>query len=630
MPVPSPRDTIPSRFESRRSGMAFRFFEQLIEPFPNASPQRSPASVFSFCRHHSRGLEPYLLLLALLNGAIAALEVALFDVVGRGVDLLGAETPESVRAGAGDELLTLALGLLVAYPLLIGLASLLLHQTLMGNFPMIVRWMAHRYLLLQSLEFFHNEFAGRIATRVMQTALAVRSVVIIMLDILVYVAVYFSAVLFLLGSLDLRLAGPLLIWLGLYCVILTIVLPRFQRISEAQADARAMMTGRVADSYTNIATVKLFSHARREAAYAREGMAGFLDTVHPQMRLVTFMETSVVANNTLLLLMQGSASIYLWMEGAVSVGAIAAGIALCLRLSSMSEWIMWEVSDLFENIGTVRDGIGTLSLPVAVSDRRNAQTLEVKGGAIAFRDLRFAYGEGVTVFDGLNLSIAAGERVGLVGRSGAGKSTLVNLLLRFYEADGGCITIDGQDIRDVTQESLRANIGMVTQDTSLLHRTVRENILYGSQHASEEALQEALHRARAAQFIDDLQDQGGQRGLDARVGERGVKLSGGQRQRIAIARVMLKNAPILVLDEATSALDSEVEVAIQDSLYDLMQGKTVLAIAHRLSTIAALDRLVVLEGGRIVEEGSHDELLARGGIYKRLWDYQSGGFLAAD
>jgi ATP-binding cassette subfamily B multidrug efflux pump len=609
--------------------MAFRFFEQLVNPFPEVQPGRSPKSVFQFCRHHARGLEPFLLVLAVLNGLIAVIEVALFDVVGRGVDLLGATTPQQL-ATDGHDLLWQALGLLLAYPLLVAMASLLLHQTLMGNFPMIVRWMAHRYLLHQSLDFFHNEFAGRIATRVMQTALAVRSVVLILLDILVYVIVYFAAVLYLLGGIDLRMALPLLLWLAIYSVILYFVLPRLQGVSERQADARALMTGRVADSYTNIATVKLFSHARREAAYARESMAGFLDTVHPQMRLVTAMEVAVNANNTLLLLAQGAMAIMLWMDGSISAGAIAAGLALCLRLSSMSEWIMWEVSTLFENIGTVRDGIGTLSLPVAVKDRPDAQPLKVDRGAISIRQLRFGYGEGTPVFDGLDLEIAAGERVGLVGRSGAGKSTLVNLLLRFYDADSGQILIDGQDITCVTQESLRASIGMVTQDTSLLHRSVRENVLYGRQQASEEELRTAIERARASDFVAALTDPAGRRGLDARVGERGVKLSGGQRQRIAIARVMLKDAPLLILDEATSALDSEVEVAIQDSLYELMRGKTVLAIAHRLSTIAALDRLLVLDAGRIVESGTHEELLQRGGLYKRLWDYQSGGFLAPD
>jgi ATP-binding cassette subfamily B multidrug efflux pump len=464
----------------------------------------------------------------------------------------------------------------------------------------------------------------------MQTALAVRSVVLIMLDILVYVAVYFVSVLVLLASADLRLALPLLLWLALYVAILWIVLPRLQSVSERQADARAQMTGRVADSYTNITTVKLFSHARREATYARDGMREFLDTVHPQMRLVTWMESAIAANNTLMLLSVSATALYLWFGGNISPGAIAAALALCLRMNGISEWIMWEVSDLFENIGTVRDGISTLSQPVAVVDRRDARPLEVRDGAIRFRNVAFAYNADRPVFEDLNLDIAPGEKVGLVGRSGAGKSTLVNLLLRFHEVSGGCIEIDGEDLRDVTQESLRAQIGMVTQDTSLLHRTVRENLLYGRGDASEEELQDAIRRARAGDFIAGLRDADGAMGLDARVGERGVKLSGGQRQRIAIARVILKDAPVLVLDEATSALDSEVEVAIQDSLAELMKGKTVLAIAHRLSTIAALDRLVVLDGGRIVEQGSHSELLAHGGIYKRLWDYQSGGFLAPD
>jgi ATP-binding cassette subfamily B multidrug efflux pump len=390
------------------------------------------------------------------------------------------------------------------------------------------------------------------------------------------------------------------------------------------------MTGRVADSYTNISTVKLFSHAHREASYAREGMKAFLDTVHPQMRLVTAMETAVATNNTLMLLSVSATSLFLWFDGVVSPGAIAAALALCLRINGISEWIMWEVSALFENIGTVRDGIGTLSRHIDVADKAEAKPLRVSAGKLEFHDLEFAYSPEKPVFRKLNLEIAAGEKVGLIGRSGAGKSTLVNLLLRFSDVQGGSIRIDGQDIRDITQESLRANIGMVTQDTSLLHRTVRENILYGRENASEEELLAAVHSARADEFINNLEDQNGARGLDCRVGERGVKLSGGQRQRIAIARVMLKDAPILVLDEATSALDSEVEVAIQESLYELMEGKTVVAIAHRLSTIAALDRLVVLEGGEIAEQGSHAELLAKGGIYKRLWDYQSGGFLAAD
>jgi ATP-binding cassette subfamily B multidrug efflux pump len=518
----------------------------------------------------------------------------------------------------------------LAYPVLVILQSLLLHQTLMGNFPMIVRWQAHRYLLRQSLSFFHDEFAGRIATRVMQTALAVRSTVIKLLDILVYVGVYFISTLVLFGSIDWRLAMPLLVWLILYSTILAILLPRLQAVSERQADARAMMTGRIADSYTNISTVKLFSHARRESSYAREGMEEFLGTVHPQMRLVTWMETAVAINNTLMLLGVAAMAAYLWTLGAISPGAIAAAIALCLRLYGTSEWIMWEVSDLFENIGTVKDGTNALSSTISVTDRDDAQPLTTPQGEIRFENASFRYSDTRPVFDHLNLVIKPGEKVGLVGRSGAGKSTLVNLLLRFYNLKGGKILIDGQDIASVDQESLRASIGMVTQDTSLLHRSVRENILYGRQSASDDEVEAAARMAQAWDFIQDLEDNKGRRGLDAQVGERGVKLSGGQRQRIAIARVILKDAPLLILDEATSALDSEVEVAIQDSLQTLMENKTVIAIAHRLSTIAAMDRLLVLEAGCVVEAGSHAELLAQAGIYASLWEHQSGGFLGVD
>jgi ATP-binding cassette subfamily B multidrug efflux pump len=610
--------------------MAFKFFEKLVDPFPPPAPERSPSSVYRFCRHHAKGLEPFLLAMALLSTAIAIVEVYLFDLMGQLVDILTSETPESFWSGPGTDLLWLALAVVIAYPILVGISSLLLHQTLMGNFPMLVRWKTHRYLLRQSLGFFQDEFAGRIATRVMQTSLAVRSTVIKLLDIMVYVSVYFLSVLVLLGTMDLRLMLPMLFWLTCYVGLLYVIVPRLQRISEKQADARATMTGRIADSYTNISTVKLFSHARRESAYAREGMEDFLGTVHPQMRLVTWMETGVAINNTIMLVAVGLTAIYLWFLGSITPGAIAVGIALCLRLNGISEWIMWEVSDLFENVGTVKDGAGAISRHIAVEDAQDAGALIAGQGAIHFQQLGFSYSQNRPVFKGLDLDIKPGEKVGVIGRSGAGKSTLVNLLLRFYDLDSGSIRVDGQDIRSVTQNSLRASIGMVTQDTSLLHRTVRHNILYGHQDASEEELMAAIHKARAWDFIQELEDQAGEHGLDAKVGERGVKLSGGQRQRIAIARVILKDAPILVLDEATSALDSEVELAIQESLYQLMEGKTVIAIAHRLSTIAALDRLVVLDDGRIVESGTHAQLLAQGGIYKRLWDYQSGGFLAPE
>jgi ATP-binding cassette, subfamily B, multidrug efflux pump len=448
--------------------------------------------------------------------------------------------------------------------------------------------------------------------------------------VLNYVCVYFLGMLFIVGSADWRLAAPLAVWLAIYVCLLRFFIPRLGKVSEEQADARSLMTGRVVDSYTNIQTVKLFSHSRREAAFAREGMASFIETVYRSMRLVTSLYGCLYLLNGALLFSVGLISIWLWLEAAVTIGAVAVVIGLVLRLWGMSQWIMWEVSGLFENIGTVRDGINSISMPRLVEDRPDAKDITVPAGDIVFDRIRFHYGKGKGVIDDLSIHVRPGEKVGIVGRSGAGKSTLVNLLLRFYDLEGGRILIDGQDISAVRQDSLRAHIGMVTQDTSLLHRSVRDNILYGRPDATEAMLVEAAGKAEALDFIATLADPKGRRGFDAHVGERGVKLSGGQRQRVAIARVMLKDAPILILDEATSALDSEVEAAIQENLYRLMEGKTVIAIAHRLSTIAAMDRLIVMDKGRVIEEGTHDELIARQGLYAQLWQRQSGGFLPDD
>ncbi len=605
----------------------FRWFERRIDPYPPVPVVQPPRTLYAFCRHYTRGTEPWLVLMALLTTAIAVTEVALYAFTGSIVDRLSSHTPQTFLAEEGWKFAGMALVVLVVMPLLNLFSSLVIHQTLLGNFPMRIRWRVHRYLLRQSMGYFQDEFAGRIATKLMQTSLAVRETVIKLLDVGNYVIVYFGGALLVAAAADWRLMLPFAGWLLAYAALLRYAIPRLNKVAQVQADARSTMTGRIVDSYTNIATVKLFSHSSREEDYARDSMDQFLGTVHRQMRLVTFVNVSNDVLNMLLLFAVAATGIGLWMNDAVGVGAIAVAIAFVLRLMGMSQWIMWEMSALFENIGTVQDGINSIALPATVDDAPDARPIAPVRGDIRFEAMSFHYGKPGGVIEGLDLHIRPGEKVGLVGRSGAGKSTLVNLLLRFYDREGGSIRIDGTDIATVTQDSLRASIGVVTQDTSLLHRSVRENILYGRPDASDAEMVEAARQANADAFIGDLVDAKGRRGYDAQVGERGVKLSGGQRQRIAIARVLLKNAPILVLDEATSALDSEVEAVIQENLYRLMEGKTVIAIAHRLSTIAAMDRLVVMDQGRIAEQGTHEELLAHGGLYAQLWQRQSGGFL---
>jgi ATP-binding cassette subfamily B multidrug efflux pump len=608
----------------------YRWFESLLNPFPPEEPVEPPKTLVAFCMHYTKGSWALIIVSAILTSLIALTEVWMFGFLGNIVDWLSAQNRETFLQTEGWKLAGMAFVVLFALPGIVLFNSWLNHQSLFGNFPMRIRWQVHRYLLKQSMTFYQDEFAGRIATKLMQTALAVRECVIKLIDVLNYVVVYFLGVLFLVGSADWRLAAPLAVWLLAYVALLYYYIPRLGKVSEQQADARAVMTGRVVDSYANIQTVKLFSHAQREATFAKEGMSDFLVTVHGMMRLVTGLYGTLYFLNSMLLASVAAIAIWLWLGAAVSIGAVAVALGLVLRLWGMSQWIMWEVSGLFENIGTVQDGIRSISLPRLVEDKPNAKEIVVSKGEIAFDHVRFHYGKQKGVIEDLSLTIRPGEKVGIVGRSGAGKSTLVNILLRFYDIEGGRVTIDGQDIAAVGQDSLRANIGVVTQDTSLLHRSVRDNILYGRPEASEEMVVEAARRAEALDFIGGLSDPKGRRGLDAHVGERGVKLSGGQRQRIAIARVMLKDAPILILDEATSALDSEVEEAIQQNLYRLMEGKTVIAIAHRLSTIAAMDRLVVMDRGRVLEQGTHDELIAKGGLYAQLWQRQSGGFLLHD
>jgi len=607
----------------------FAWFEKLVHPYPDAPPQTPPKGFFAFLWAATRGLRPFILGMTLCTVVIGAFEALLFSMMGKIVDWLGKVEPSQLWVQERDSLLMLAAILFVS-PLIVAVQTLLKHQALAANFPMLLRWNFHRLMLSQSMSFYQDEFAGRVATKVMQTALAVRDTWMILADILVFVVIYFITMVAVVGSFDLWLLGPFAGWLVLYVAALRYFVPRLGKVAKSQADARSLMTGRITDAYTNIATVKLFSHAQREAGFARSAMHEFMQTAHAQMRLVSGFEIVNHALSMLLIASTAGITLWLWIQGQVGVGAVAAATAMALRLNGISHWIMWEFAALFEHIGTVQDGINTLARPHAVVDHPGAKPLQVSRGEIRFEQACFAYGGEKKVIDCMNLHIRPGEKIGLVGRSGAGKSTIVNLLLRFYDVEQGRVLIDGQNISEVTQDSLRAQVGMVTQDTSLLHRSVRDNILYGRPDASDADMITAAERAEATDFIQSLTDPKGRTGFDAHVGERGVKLSGGQRQRIAIARVMLKDAPILLLDEATSALDSEVEAAIQASLYNLMQGKTVVAIAHRLSTIAAMDRLIVLDKGRIVEEGDHRSLLAKGGLYARLWAHQSGGFLGEE
>ena len=610
----------------------FSFFEQRVDPYPPGEPATPPRAFAAFLWAATEGLRPLILGMTLCTAGIGVFEALLFAMLGNVVDWL-TQTPVAELWDQQRSNMLLLGGILLASPVLVLLQTLIKHQALSGNFPMRLRWVFHRHMLGQSLAFYQDEFAGRVATKVMQTALAVRDTWMIVADILVFVGIYFITMVVVVGSFDAWVLVPFLGWLSLYILALVWFVPRLGKVAKEQADARSLMVGRITDAYTNIATVKLFSHGKREASFAKSAMQEFMGSVHAQMRLITGVE---ITNHVLSMALIGSTAgvtVWLWTQGQVGVGAVAAATAMALRLNGISHWIMWEFAALFEHIGTVQDGITTLSRAPTVVDADEAKPLQVGRGEVEFRDVDFSYGAGPDsplVLEKLRLTIRPVEKIGLVGRSGAGKSTIVNLLLRFYDVRSGQVLIDGQDIRRVTQDSLRAQIGMVTQDTSLLHRSVRENILYGRPDAGDEPMIAAARRAQAHEFIQGLTDPKGRIGYDAHVGERGVKLSGGQRQRIAIARVMLKDAPILLLDEATSALDSEVEVAIQDSLYRLMEGKTVVAIAHRLSTIAAMDRLIVLDQGRVVEEGTHAELLARQGLYARLWSHQSGGFLGEE
>ena len=604
----------------------FEWFESRIDPYPDDIPQTPKAKLIPFIWSATKGMRPYLAAAIFFSVIIGVTDAVLFQFVGEIVDWVGKYSPAQLLAEKWHSMLfmlfVIVIGFIATY-----LYASFRFQSMQGVFPMRLRWNFHRLMLGQSMSFYQNEFAGRVSAKVMQTALATRDVVMTFIEMVVYVVIYFTTSSVILLQFDAWLLLPFMLWVVVLGVSVWFFVPRLAKASQEQSDARSLMTGRITDAYSNIATVKLFSHGKRESSYVKESMEEFMTTVHKQMRLVTLIDTITYINAVTLIIFSAAMGLLLWGNALITAGAIATSMALALRLKGLAQWIMWEFASLFEHIGTVQDGMGTLSKPHTIVDSPNAQPLTVEQGDIRFENVDFAYSENKPLLKKFDLHIKAGEKVGLVGRSGAGKSTLTNLLLRFYDVQSGSVKVDGQDVRNVTQESLRSQIGLVTQDTSLLHRSVRENLMYGRPTATEEEMLRAVERASAADFIPYLTDAKGRTGYDAHVGERGVKLSGGQRQRIAIARVMLKDAPILLLDEATSALDSEVEVAIQENLTELMEGKTVVAIAHRLSTIMAMDRLIVLDKGEIVEQGSHEELLALNGVYAKLWAHQSGGFL---
>lgn len=610
--------------------MLYRRFERFINIFQDAPTDSPPSSVWPFYLYYLRQVWPSFVALLIVGLAQALIEVALFSYLSRIIDLVNHSTPATLFTDNWSVLLWMGFVALILRPVIIALHDMLVHQSINPSMTSMIRWQHHNYVLRQSLNFFQNDFAGRIAQRIMQTGNSLRDSAVQLVDAIWHVVIYAVTSLVLFAEADWRLMIPLIIWIVAYSVSLSFFVPRVKQRSVVSSEARSKLMGTIVDGYTNIATIKLFAHNDLEKRYAREAIQEQTDKTQHASRMVTTMDITLSTLNGLLIVSTSGLALWLWSQSLISVGAIALATGLVIRLVNMSGWIMWVVNGIFENIGMVQDGLNTIAQPLSVQDAPQAKKMQVTRGQIRFEDVRFDYGGSRQVINRLNLNIKPGEKIGLIGPSGAGKSTLVNLLLRLYDINGGRIVIDDQNIAEVTQESLRGQIGMITQDTSLLHRSIRENLLYGRPDATEAELQAAITRARADEFIPLLSDPQGRTGLDAHVGERGVKLSGGQRQRIAIARVLLKDAPILIMDEATSALDSEVEAAIQESLETLMQGKTVIAIAHRLSTIAKMDRLVVLEKGEIVEMGNHRELLAHNGLYARLWQHQTGGFVGAD
>jgi ATP-binding cassette subfamily B multidrug efflux pump len=606
----------------------FRLIETFIDPYRPVALEQPPNHWVKFFWYYVRQVWPGFAAVLVVGCAAGAIELSLFAFLGQLVDLArAAETPDKFFADHGNTLIWMAVVAMILRPIVFAMHAMSINQIISPNFTHLIRWQSHRYVLRQSLSFFQNDFAGRIANRVMQTGPSLRETMVQIVDALWFVLIYTVGAVILFIQADIKLIGPLMLWLVAYIAAIVYFVPRMKERSTIMSEARSTLMGRVVDSYTNITTVKLFAHTHGEDAYAREAMDNYTVKFRDMLRMSTIFESTIILTSGFLIVGTTGLALWLWSQNAITLGAVALATGLVIRINNMAGWIMWVMSSIFEHIGTVQEGMETIAKPIMVTDVPGAKPLKVTRGEVRYDRMAFHYGREGGLIGDLSLTIHPGEKVGLVGRSGAGKSTLVNLLLRFHDLEGGRILIDGQDISQVTQDSLRAQIGVVTQDTSLLHRSVKDNIRYGRPDASEAAILTASRRAHAHDFIGELQDLNGRQGYDAHVGERGVKLSGGQRQRIAIARVLLKDAPILILDEATSALDSEVEAAIQEQLYNLMRGKTVIAIAHRLSTIAQMDRLIIMDRGRIVEDGTHESLMKRGGLYAQLWARQSGGFI---
>jgi len=604
----------------------FRFFESLLEPTAIPPLGTPPAGLAAFYWHYARQARGLVVALFVAGFIVALIDTTIPVFVGRVITLVSSREPGALLSDSWPPLLGMAFVVLVARPLAMLLQNMITNQAIIPGLSNLIRWQSHWHVVRQSWSFFQNDFAGRIAQRVMQTGPSLRESVVAATNAVWYILVYGGGAILLLASNDARLAIPIVLWFAGYAALLRLFVPRLRTRSRHMSETRSALTGRVVDSYTNIATVKLFARPRDEDEFVRSAMDDLTEAHRQQVRLTTLLNLCLAVLNAAMVVGTGGLAIWLWNDGRIAVGTVAMALPLTWHIAAIAGWVAQNVTTIFENIGVVQEGMRSIAVPRQMPDRPGAVALQVERGIVRFEGVRFGYGTARGVLHGIDLTVAPGERVGLVGRSGAGKSTLVNLLLRFYEIEDGRILIDGQDIALVTQESLRAHIAMVTQDTSLLHRSIRDNIRYGRLQASEWEVRRAAAQAHALEFVEGLEDWYGRCGFDAHVGERGVKLSGGQRQRIALARVILKDAPILVLDEATSSLDSEVEAAIQEQLDSLMRGRTVIAIAHRLSTIARMDRLIVLDQGRIVEEGTHAQLLARGGTYARLWQHQSGGF----